>query len=150
LKESELADSFYGYVEGNDIVSGAVDVVVTDGFSGNIALKAIEGTAKLFATTLKKSFKKSILAQLGYIFVKGALDTTAKKFDPRLYNGGMFVGLNGIAVKSHGSTDEVGFANAIKVAVSLVRDKINEKIVEEIKYSNFDSELDQYIDNVSF
>jgi glycerol-3-phosphate acyltransferase PlsX len=144
LKESNLNESFYGYVEGDDILKGTTDVVVTDGFTGNVVLKAIEGTAKLFGDIMKKSFKDSILSQLGYILARPSIKKAKAKMDVRLYNGALLVGLNGISVKSHGNSDEIGFANAIKVAASLVRDKINEKIVEEIKFSNFNSDLDQY------
>ncbi|MDA0902498.1 MAG: phosphate acyltransferase PlsX, partial [Proteobacteria bacterium] len=122
IKESDLADAFYGYVEGDDICKGTVDVVVTDGFCGNITLKAIEGAAKMVAGIVKAGFMNSILAKIGYLFAKTSLDKMFKRVDPRLHNGAMLVGLNGIVVKSHGGTDEVGFANAIKVAISLTED----------------------------
>jgi glycerol-3-phosphate acyltransferase PlsX len=136
IKNSALANSFYGYVEGDDIAKGTVDVVVTDGFCGNITLKAIEGTAKMVASALKEGFNKSFLAKIGYLFASFSLGTTLKRLDPRNYNGAMLVGLNGVVVKSHGSADKISFANAVKVAVSLVEDKINEKIIEEIKMSH--------------
>ena len=135
LKESDLKDSFYGYVEGDDITKGTVDVVVTDGFCGNITLKAIEGTVKLMTALLKEGFATSIWSKIGYIFASVALNKAAQKMDPRLHNGAMLVGLNGVVVKSHGSTDKIGFANAIKVAISLVENKINEKITQELKSS---------------
>jgi glycerol-3-phosphate acyltransferase PlsX len=144
LKESNISESFYGYVEGDDILKGTTDVVVTDGFTGNVVLKAIEGTAKLFSDIMRKSFKESILSQLGYILARPSINKSKKAMDVRLYNGALFVGLNGIAVKSHGNADEIAFENAIKVTTSLIRDKINEKIAEEIKFSDFNSELDQY------
>ncbi|MCE3255219.1 MAG: plsX [Rickettsiaceae bacterium] len=133
IKESELASSFYGYVEGDDIAKGTVDVVVTDGFCGNITLKAIEGTAKMVSSTLKEGFNSSFLAKLGYLLASIPLRASLKRLDPRNYNGAMLVGLNGVVVKSHGSADQISFANALKVAISLVEDKINEKIIEEIK-----------------
>jgi len=144
LRESNLNDSFYGYVEGDDILKGTTDVVATDGFTGNAVLKAIEGTVKVFSKIMKQSFKESILAQLGYILARPALKNVKKVMDVRLYNGALLVGLNGIAVKSHGNADEVAFCNAIKAATSLVREKMNDQIVEEIRASHFGSQLDQY------
>ena len=137
IKESILADSFHGYVEGDDIAKGTVDVVVTDGFCGNIVLKSIEGTAKMVSGILKEGFSSSILAKIGYLLASSALSRAFKQVDPRRYNGAMFVGLNGIVVKSHGSADKVSFCNAINVAVSLVRDKINEELTEELKACGF-------------
>lgn len=133
LKDSDLADSFYGYVEGNDITKGTVDVVVTDGFTGNIALKVIEGTAKMISNVIRKSFTRSLISKLGFLFVQKSFIRAKKMMDPRFHNGAMLVGLNGVVVKSHGGTDEIGFCNAINVAISLVNNKINEKIINEIK-----------------
>jgi glycerol-3-phosphate acyltransferase PlsX len=138
IKESELAGSFYGYVEGDDITKGTVDVVVTDGFAGNITLKAIEGTAKMISSILKEGLSSSFIAKIGYLLASASLGKVFKQFDPRLYNGAMLIGLNGIVVKSHGSTDKIGFANAIRVAISLVEDQINHKIIKEVKVSGFD------------
>lgn len=135
LKESDLKDSFYGYVEGDDILKGTVDVVVTDGFSGNIALKAIEGTAKTISSLVKEGFKSSLISKLGYLLAGPAIKKATKTMDPRLHNGAMLVGLNGVVVKSHGGTDALGFSNAIKVAISLIENKINEQITEELKSS---------------
>ena len=133
LKNSDLNDSFYGYVEGDDITKGTVDVVVTDGFTGNIALKTIEGTVKLVSGMVKEAFTRSIFSKIGYLFAASSITKSTKAIDPRMHNGAMLVGLNGVAVKSHGSTDAIGFANAIKVAVSLVENKINEQITHELK-----------------
>lgn len=132
LKESDLKDSFYGYVEGDDITKGTVDVVVTDGFSGNITLKAIEGTCKLISSLVKEGFKSSILSKIGYLLAGKAIKTSTKIMDPRMHNGAMLVGLNGVVVKSHGSTDSFGFSNAINVAISLVENRINERIMKEL------------------
>ena len=110
---------FYGFVEGDDIAAGTVDVVVTDGFTGNIAVKTAEGTAKLFSEFLASAFHYSLLAQVGYLFARGALRKLRVRIDPRRYNGAVFLGLGGVAVKSHGSTDALGFANAIGVAVDM-------------------------------
>jgi len=124
--------SFHGFVEGDDIATGTVDVVVTDGFTGNIALKTVEGTAKLYTQFLRAAFKNSILAKLGYIFVKGALNRVRERLDPRKYNGAMLLGLKGIVVKSHGSSDEVGFANAVGVAADLIINGFLERIRDEL------------------
>ncbi len=120
LSDSELGVNYQGFVEGSDLVNGQVDVVVTDGFSGNIALKTAEGIASLFSQLLRRSFKSSIMSKIGYLLARSALKKLRMKMDPRRYNGAVFLGLNGIAVKSHGGTDALGFANAIKVAADLV------------------------------
>lgn len=133
IRQSDLKDDFFGYVEGNDITKGTVDVVVTDGFTGNVTLKAIEGTVKLMSAIIKEGFNRSILSKLGYLLASFSINKATKGMDPRLHNGAMFVGLNGVVVKSHGGTDRVGFANAIKVAISLVENKINEQISHELK-----------------
>ena len=135
LKDSELKNNFCGFVEGDDIMTGNVNVIVTDGFTGNIALKSIEGAAKLVASKVREGFNSSIFAMIGYLFSGMAIKKHTKSLDPRLSNGAMFIGLNGITVKSHGSTDRVGFANAIEVSISLVKDQINEKIAKELKDS---------------
>ncbi len=116
LREGKVPVEFYGFVEGDDITAGTVDVVVTDGFTGNVALKTAEGTARLYTNFIRASFKSSLLAKLGYLLSRGALRKVRDRTDPRRYNGAVFLGLNGIAVKSHGSTDSLGFANAIGVA----------------------------------
>jgi phosphate acyltransferase len=113
---------FYGFIEGDDIPAGTVDVVVTDGFTGNIAVKTAEGTAKLFTEFMSGAFRHSLSARIGYLFARHALRKLRMRLDPRRYNGAVFLGLRGIAVKSHGSTDAFGFAHAIGVAVDM---KIN-------------------------
>jgi len=133
LKEGNLPIKFFGFVEGNDIAAGTVDVVVTDGFSGNIALKSAEGLAKLYAAFLKDAFSSSLLSKIGYLLARSALVKVKMRTDPRRYNGAMFLGLNGIAVKSHGGTDAVGFANAIGVAAELVTHGFNERIKRELE-----------------
>ena len=100
--------NFHGFVEGNDIGSGTVDVVVTDGFTGNVALKSIEGTAKLYTSFVRDAFRTSTFAKIGYLFASGAWIKLRKRVDPRRYNGGVFLGLDGICVKSHGGTDAAG------------------------------------------
>jgi glycerol-3-phosphate acyltransferase PlsX len=147
LKESDISEHFYGYVEGDDITRGVVDVVVTDGFTGNISLKSIEGAAKLISNTLKKGFKSSPLAMLGYFLASRSLKKVLKKIDPNTYNGAMLIGLNGIVVKSHGSANAKSFSNAIDVAISLIEDNINDKIVQEIESSSYLQK--DYIDDIS-
>lgn len=124
--------NFYGYVEGTDITLGTTDVIVTDGFTGNIALKTAEGTAKICKDFLKAALLSSWLSKLGALLAAGAFKRLAKTIDPRYYNGAMFVGLSGIAVKSHGNADSIGFANAITVAYELVSFDINQKIIQEL------------------
>lgn len=147
LKESDISKYFYGYVEGDDITRGVVDVVVTDGFTGNISLKSIEGAAKLISNTLKQGFKSSILAKIGYLLASRSLKKVLKKIDPNTYNGAMLIGLNGIVVKSHGSANAKSFANAINVAISLIEDNINDRIVQEIESSSYLQK--DYIDDIS-
>jgi glycerol-3-phosphate acyltransferase PlsX len=116
LREGVVPIEFFGFVEGDDITAGTVDVVVTDGFTGNVALKTAEGTARLYTNFIRASLKSSVLARLGYLLSRAALRKVRERTDPRRYNGAVFLGLNGIAVKSHGGTDDLGFANAIGVA----------------------------------
>lgn len=124
--------NFKGFVEGDNIMDGSVDVVVTDGFTGNIALKSIEGSVKLVASILKKEIKSSYLSQISYFLgFKKVLKNMCKKLNPSLYNGAPFVGLDGIIVKSHGGSDYVGFAHAIHTATELVR----KGFIENIKNS---------------
>ena len=134
--------NYYGYVEGDDIMKGTVDVVVTDGFTGNVALKTIEGTAKMLVKLFKQGFKSSFASKIGLLLSALSLKKTCKKIDPRNHNGAMFLGLNGICIKSHGNADKIGFANAIKVAVNLIENKINQKIIEELRLTN-NNELEQ-------
>lgn len=132
LRATPLARNFHGFVEGNDIASGTVDVVVTDGFTGNVALKTAEGTAKLYSEFLKRTFASSLLAKLGYLLAKGAFGKLRLRMDPRRYNGAMFLGLRGICVKSHGGTDAIGFSNAIAVAADMANHGFNDKIRDQL------------------
>ena len=138
LSQTHLPIDFYGFVEGDGIGLGTVDVIVTDGFTGNIALKTVEGTAKLFAGGLKQELKKSLFGMIGALIAKPAIDSFRTRFDPRRYNGAMFLGLGGICVKSHGGTDGLGFCHAIKVANELIVDKLNDGIKED--FARFNSE----------
>ena len=133
LRESTLPIDFHGFVEGTDVTEGVVDVVVTDGFTGNVALKIAEGTAAMFTSALREAFRGGGLrAKLGYLLAKPAFATLREKFDARRYNGAMFLGLNGVVVKSHGGTDALGFAAAIAVAANLVRKGTNQRIIDEM------------------
>lgn len=135
IKNSNLKDDFHGFIEGDDITKGTVDVVVTDGFTGNVTLKTIEGTVKFVGSLVKKGFMNSIFSKIGYLFAGPSLTKVTKTVDPRYHNGAMLVGLNSVVVKSHGSTDRIGFANAIKVAISLVEKEINQKIIDDLDSS---------------
>ncbi len=127
LRATHLPGEFVGFVEGDDIAKGTVDMIVTDGFTGNVALKTAEGTANLVNEYMRRTFKSSILAGLGYFLARPALHKLRKRLDPRRYNGAIFLGLNGITVKSHGGTDALGFAAAIGVAVDMHVNEIIEK-----------------------
>ena len=119
---------FRGFIEGDDIAKGDVDVVVTDGFTGNVALKTVEGTAKLMGTLLRSAFQRSIFTKIGYLFANSGLAMLRARMDPRFYNGAVMLGLNGIVVKSHGGTDDVGFGAALEVAIDMAQDRLIERI----------------------
>jgi len=131
LRNSNLPMAFQGFVEGDDIAKGTVDVVVTDGFTGNIALKTAEGTARLMGSYLRQALKSSILSRMGAVIASGALDMLRRKLDPRTQNGGVFLGLNGVVVKSHGGADAVGFASAVDMAIDMARADINARIATD-------------------
>ena len=121
LRDGQHPIRFHGFVEGDDIAKGTVDVVVADGFSGNVAIKTAEGTARLVGEFLRHTFRSSILAMIGYVFSRHALRKLRARLDPRRYNGAVFLGVNGIVVKGHGSSDALGFATAIGVAIDMVQ-----------------------------
>lgn len=133
LRRLRLPGEFYGFVEGNDIAAGTVDVVVTDGFTGNVVIKCAEGVGRLYGGYIKQAFAASLRAKIGYLFARASFAETRKKLDPREYNGAMFLGLQGVCVKSHGGTDARGFANALAVARNLVLHGVNERIADEIE-----------------
>jgi len=133
LRDAELPLEFYGFVEGNDITEGTVDVVVADGFTGNVALKTAEGTASMYTGFLRATFRRSVFSKLGYWLAKPALVALKNRVDPRRYNGGMFLGLNGVAVKSHGGTDALGYANAIGFAFDMLTQGFNEKVIRDLQ-----------------
>ncbi len=131
LQNIDLPIKFHGFIEGDDIGAGTVDVIVTDGFTGNIALKTAEGTAKMFGSFLKNALGSSKISILGSLLAKSSLDDLKAIMDPRLYNGAMLLGLNGICVKSHGGTDSIGFSNAVTVAANLISSNLNENIKKD-------------------
>lgn len=134
IREADLGTIDYrGFVEGDDIGKGTVDVVVTEGFTGNIALKAAEGTAKQITTLLREAISRSFIAKIGYLLAKSAFDVLREKMDPRKVNGGVFLGLNGIVIKSHGGTDAQGFASAIDVGYDMVHNGLTAKIENDLK-----------------
>jgi len=128
LRESHIGANFHGFVEGHDITAGTVDVVVTDGFTGNVALKTGEGALKLVGSLLRQVFNSSIPARLGYLLARPALDRLRQWMDPRRYNGAVLIGLNGVVVKSHGGTDALGFAHAVDVAMDMVTHGFTDRI----------------------
>jgi glycerol-3-phosphate acyltransferase PlsX len=125
--------NFTGFVEGDGIGRGDADVIVTDGFTGNIALKTAEGTARQFASMLRDAMKSSLLSRLGYLLASGAFDALKMKMDPNAANGGMFLGLNGIVVKSHGGTDRSGFTAATEVAIEVGISDMAKKISQDVE-----------------
>lgn len=126
LSEIDFAAEYVGFVEGSDITKGHIDVIVSDGYAGNIALKAVEGVGKMANVFFRDAFKSSPLAMFGALISFGALKRLKRRIDPRRYNGGIFLGLNGICVKSHGGSDEIGTSSAIKMAITLAeKDFVN-------------------------
>jgi len=120
LRDSNLPNLDYrGFVEGDDLGRGTVDVVVTEGFTGNIALKTAEGTAKQIGEYLRAALSRTLMARIGYFFARQAFASVRDKMDPRKVNGGVFLGLDGVVVKSHGGTDALGFASAVDVAYDM-------------------------------
>jgi len=132
LRDSHIGPQFRGFVEGHDITAGTTDVIVTDGFTGNVALKTGEGALKLMRDLLRQVFTSSVPARLGYLLARPALDRLREWMDPRRYNGAILIGLNGVVVKSHGGTDALGFAHAVDVAMDMVTHRFNERIREGI------------------
>jgi len=129
LREEKLPDFDYvGFVEGDDIGPCKVDVVVTEGFAGNIAMKTAEGTARQMGEYVKNAMSRTIGARIGYLFARSGFRELKERLDPRRSNGGVFLGLNGIVIKSHGGTDAEGFAAAIEVGHGAVRDELLAKI----------------------
>jgi glycerol-3-phosphate acyltransferase PlsX len=127
--------NYVGFVEGHDIFSDSVDVVVTDGFTGNIALKVMEGASRLITNAMREEFARSPLRKLGYLAARPTLNALRARIDPRRYNGAAMVGLNGIVIKSHGGTDLFGFQRAIEVAVLEARNGVPAQIAQRLSAS---------------
>ena len=132
LRELKLPLRYEGFVEGDDIGKGKVDVVVTEGFTGNVALKTAEGTAKQITGFLRSAMKSSLMSKIGAVFAAGAFNALRERLDPRKHNGGVFLGLKGVVVKSHGGTDALGFATAIDVAVDMVKNGLTARIAADV------------------
>jgi glycerol-3-phosphate acyltransferase PlsX len=132
LRDSHSGINFHGFVEGHDIAAGTVDVVVTDGFTGNVALKTGEGALKLMRDLLRQVFTSSVPARMGYLLARPALERLREWMDPRRYNGAILLGLNGVVVKSHGGTDALGFAHAVDVAMDMVTHGFTQNIRESL------------------
>ncbi len=125
--------TYHGFVEGDDIGKGTVDVVVTEGFTGNIVLKTAEGTARQVSTYLRTALKANLLSRVGAVFASQAFNALRRKMDPRNVNGGIFLGLNGVVIKSHGGTDEIGFKSALGLAYEMSRSRLIDKIGDGIQ-----------------
>ncbi len=137
LRESTIEDlSYHGFVEGNDLGRGTVDVVVTEGFTGNVALKTAEGTVKQVASYLRDSLSRTFMSRLGYFLARGAFARLREKLDPRKVNGGVFLGLNGIVIKSHGGSDAEGTAAAIDIAHAMATADLVRKIARDLEIFN--------------
>lgn len=132
-KSAEAGEYEYvGFIEGGDITSDRVDVIVTDGFTGNVALKTAEGVANLISTHLRDNLKANPLSMLGALFAKGALSRLRRKVDPRRVNGGVFLGLNHTVIKSHGSADETGVAAALQLAYQLAQSGFSDRLAARV------------------
>ena len=132
LRELKLPLQYEGFVEGDDIGKGRVDVVVTEGFTGNVALKTAEGTAKQVTTFLRSALKATLISRIGAFLAGGAFSALRDRLDPSKHNGGVFLGLNGVVVKSHGGTDILGYATAVEVAIEMVRNGLTQRIAHDV------------------
>ncbi len=135
----KLALSFDGFIEADKICRGDVDVVVTDGFSGNIALKAVEGTARFVVDLLKQAFSSSLRSKFGFFVSRPATELLKHRLDPNNHNGAVFLGLNGVVVKSHGSANALGVANAVAVTARLLENNLTERIMADLAQVGADS-----------
>ena len=124
--------SFAGYIEGNELMNGEVNVIISDGFTGNVALKTAEGTANFIISELKQALSGSILGKISSLLNISNLKKFKKRLDPRLYNGAIFIGLDAPVVKSHGGTDYIGFSNSLDVCNRIVKGNLIKKINENI------------------
>ena len=128
--------SYKGYIEGNNLMTGESNVIVTDGFTGNIALKTAEGTAKFITTNLKKTLTENFLTKISLLFSYFSLKKFKDKLDPRKYNGAIFLGLNGPVVKSHGGIDSIGFYYSIDLCYKIIKGNLMDEIKKNLKHSN--------------
>ena len=126
---------FSGYIEGNKIMDGDVNVIVTDGFTGNVALKTAEGTANFLTDNLKQALSGNIFSKLSSALSYFALRKFKNKLDPRKYNGAIFLGLKGPVVKSHGSTDALGFSYSVELCYKIAKGKLNDKIKNNLEHA---------------
>lgn len=140
LREGELGLDFRGYVEGDDISTGAVDVVVTDGFTGNVALKTAEGTARLVGHYVREALTRSAMSKMGAVMASSGLKQLKSKMNPSNVNGGVLLGLNGVVVKSHGGTDAEGYATALKLAADLAGSRYMEEVAAGLKRDSNDAD----------
>lgn len=138
IRESDLPIEYGGFIEGDDIPAGTVDVVVTDGFTGNISIKTMEGSVRFFADFMRNALNSSLWARIGAFLSKGAISRMRERLDPRRHNGAILLGLNGIVVKSHGGTDAVGFEHAIGVAVGMVDNDFFAKMSQDFQRLSVD------------
>ncbi|MGD2075319.1 MAG: phosphate acyltransferase PlsX [Gammaproteobacteria bacterium] len=125
--------NYIGYIEGNDVYGGHVDVVVCDGFVGNIALKTSEGVARMISQFIRQGFNKNLFTRIAGLLALPVLNSFRKQIDPRRYNGASLLGLRGTVIKSHGSADELAFANAVQVAATVVRQQVPERIGSQVQ-----------------
>ena len=140
LRKSTVPMDYYGFVEGNDLGKGTVDVVVAEGFSGNIALKTAEGTAKQIAEYLRNAMSRTLLARIGYLLARSAFSMLKEKMDPNKVNGGVFLGLNGIVIKSHGGSDSEGIAAGIGLGYEMMNNNLLQKIAGDLELHRGDTE----------
>jgi glycerol-3-phosphate acyltransferase PlsX len=146
---TKLFDNYVGFVEGDDLSKGEVDVIVTDGFTGNVALKTMEGVAKYIAHEMKSALLSNMLSKMGALLASSSLGKLKAKLDPRLYNGAILVGLNGVVVKSHGNSDEIGFENAIKFTANILNQDILNRIRELMDSQKLHSLLESIAEEVT-
>ena len=132
-EKKELDFNFFGYIEGNELMNGKVDVIVSDGFTGNVALKTAEGTANFISDELKKALAGNLIGKISSFLNISNLKKFKKRLDPRMYNGAIFIGLDSPVVKSHGGTDYIGFSNSLDVCSRIIKGNLIDKIKKNIQ-----------------
>jgi len=138
---------YHGFIEGNDITRGTVDVIVTDGFSGNVALKSHEGAAMMVSYTLRQALTSTLMGKIGAWIARASLRRLRERLDPNGYNGGVFLGLNGVVVKSHGGANTTGFASALRLAADMVQDGMIDRIAKDFQGTEFDARDLKQVEN---